>query len=145
TQAIIAGDLDNPASKASRMIASEKVSVRKPQKGTQPKLYYVGIEGDLLEPTRLSRQNTYAFAEQRDERHNSADFDPAVTREVYDVAHPAPWGWKIAAYLWTKSIASGVLLVAALILMLGSSRFSSSPLLTIVGPCIALGALAVTG
>jgi len=28
------------------------------------------------------------------------------------VPHPAPWGWKISTYLWTKSIAAGVLLVA---------------------------------
>src|SRR5260370_41466330 len=32
----------------------------------------------------------------------------ALARTVYDVAHPEqPWGWKVAAYLWTKSIAAG--------------------------------------
>lgn len=113
TQAIIAGDLDNPASKASRIVATEKVSVRKPHKGTEPKLYYKGIEGDLLEPTRLSRQNTYAFADQRDQRPVAEKFDSTATREVYDVAHPAPWGWKIATYLWTKSIAAGTMLMAS--------------------------------
>jgi len=142
TQAIIAGDLDNPNSKASRMVATEKVSVRKPEKGTDPKLYYVGIEGDLLQPSRLSRQNTYMFAEQRDNRPASAHFDPAATREVYDVAHPAPWGWKIAAYLWTKSIAAGILMAT---ILMGSPEFFPSSLLTVVGPCIALGALAATG
>lgn len=143
TQAIIAGDLDNPASKVSRIVATQKVSVRKPQKGTEPKLYYVGIEGDLLEPTRLSRQNTYAFAEQRDHRVKEKDSDPAVTREVYDVAHPAPWGWKIAAYLWTKSIAAGVMLVAgraATVLTFVQTDFNSN----IVLPIISLAALALT-
>jgi Fe-S-cluster-containing dehydrogenase component/formate-dependent nitrite reductase membrane component NrfD len=149
TQAIVAGDLDNPASKASRMVATEKVSVRKPQKGTQPKLYYVGIEGDLLEPTRLSRQNSYMFAEQRDDRPATANFDPAVTREVYDVAHPTPWGWKISTYLWTKSISAGVLLAVGLV----SSAFQragdlgaigSLRNLNIIGPAIALVALAIT-
>lgn len=143
TQAIIAGDLDNPASKVSRIVATQKVSVRKPQKGTEPKLYYVGIEGDLLEPARLSRQNTYAFAEQRDHRAKEESFDPAVTREVYDVAHPAPWGWKIAAYLWTKSIAAGVMLVAgqaATVLTFVQTNFNSN----IVLPIISLVALALT-
>ncbi len=142
TQAIIAGDLDSPASKISRIVATEKVSVRKPQKGTQPKLYYKDIEGDLLEPTRLSRQNTYVFAEQRDGRPTQQGFNPAVTREVYDVAHPAPWGWKIGAYLWTKSIAAGVMLVAAMCLAI--SPQSNLPILNIAAPLVALVFLAVT-
>src|SRR5437016_49487 len=139
TQAIIAGDLDDAGSKVSRIVATQKVSVRKPQKGTQPKLYYVGIEGDLLEPTRLSRQNTYAFAEQRDERPQEK-FNAAATREVYDVAHPAPWGWKIAAYLWTKSVAAGVLMVSAIL-----ATLTSPGPLAVIGPCIALVALILTG
>jgi formate-dependent nitrite reductase membrane component NrfD/NAD-dependent dihydropyrimidine dehydrogenase PreA subunit len=142
TQAIIAGDLDNPASRISHMVATEKVSVRKPQKGTKPKLYYKGIEGDLLEPTRLSRQNTYVFAEQRDDRASTTDFDPSLTREVYDVAHPAPWGWKIGAYLWTKSIAAGVMLIAALSLVLWPEL--NLPILNVAAPAVALAFLVLT-
>lgn len=141
TQAIMAGDLDSPGSNVSRIVATEKVSVRKPQKGTQPKLFYVGIEGDLLQPTRLSRQNTYASADQRDDRGIQTEFNPALTREVYDVAHPAPWGWKIAAYLWTKSIAAGALLVAAFLMALNGN---GGKLLNVVSPAIALFALAAT-
>ena len=140
TQAIIAGDLDDPASKVSRMIATEKVSVRKPQKGTQPKLFYVGVEGDVLQPTRLSRQPTYAWAERNHAGEKQREFNPTDTREVYDVAHPAAWGWKIAAYLWTKSMAAGVLLVAAILLALGSAE----KVLKVVSPILALGALVLT-
>ncbi|MGH7267682.1 MAG: NrfD/PsrC family molybdoenzyme membrane anchor subunit, partial [Candidatus Rokuibacteriota bacterium] len=33
---------------------------------------------------------------------------------VYDVPHePRPWGWRVSAYLWTKSVAAGAALVAA--------------------------------
>src|SRR5215469_6757610 len=142
TQAIIAGDLDNPASKASRIVATEKVSVRKPHKGTEPKLYYKGIEGDLLEPARLSRQNTYVFADQHDDRATEDNFDPSVTREVYDVSHPAPWGWKIAAYLWTKSVAAGVILVAAT--MVGRNGLLLGTMPSVVSPLIALAALGLT-
>lgn len=142
TQAIIAGDLDNPASKVSRMVATEKVSVRKPQKGTEPKLYYKGIEGDLLEPTRLTRQNTYVFADQRDDRPVAEHFDSSQTREVYDVAHPAPWGWKIAAYLWTKSISAGVMLVAAVLMAFRSESHVS--LLMVGAPVVALASLLLT-
>lgn len=141
TRAIMAGDLDDSASQVSRVVATQKVSVRKPQKGTQPKLYYVGIEGDLLEPTRLLRQNTHMFAERHDGHVSPGGFDPRATREVYDVAHPAPWGWKIAAYLWTKSISAGALLTAAVF----PGRFMKhSPLHLVLSPAVALIMLAVT-
>jgi Fe-S-cluster-containing dehydrogenase component/formate-dependent nitrite reductase membrane component NrfD len=146
TQAILAGDLDNPGSNVSRVVATQKVSVRKPQKGTQPKLFYVGIEGDLLEPTRLSREDTYLWADRRDrpaeKTNEGVDLAGALAREVYDVPHPAPWGWKIAAYLWTKAIAAGVLLVAAM--LLSFSGVTSTPLFNAVCPALALAGLAVT-
>jgi Fe-S-cluster-containing dehydrogenase component/formate-dependent nitrite reductase membrane component NrfD len=144
TQAILAGDLDDPASNVSRTVATQKVYVRKPHKGTQPKLFYVGIEGDLLEPGRLSRQNGYAFAEQHGQRASGPTFDPALTREVYDVAHPSTWGWKIAAYLWTKSIAAGVMLVAGAMLWMMSRHFGG-PIVSVASPLIALAALGLTG
>ena len=142
TQAILAGDLDEPSSNVSRAVATQKVSVRKPEKGTDPKLFYIGIEGDILHPNRLARQDGYVFAEQRDHRPKENGFDPNVTREVYDVAHPAPWGWKIGAYLWTKSIAAGVMLMAAAMLVLG---FFGEPVVNVAIPVIALVALAATG
>jgi Fe-S-cluster-containing dehydrogenase component/formate-dependent nitrite reductase membrane component NrfD len=147
TQAILAGDLDNPDSNVSRVVATQKVSVRKPGKGTQPKLYYVGIEGDLLEPTRISRKDTYFAADRRDRAtqataNDVSNLTGALAREVYDVPHPAPWGWKIAAYLWTKAIAAGLLLVAAILLSLGS--LASPTLFNIVCPALALVGLTVT-
>ncbi len=147
TQAILAGDLDNSGSNVSRVIATRKVSVRKPQKGTQPKLFYVGIEGDLLEPTRISRKDTYFAADRCDATAQATASDVsnlagALAREVYDVPHPAPWGWKIAAYLWTKAIAAGVLLVAAILLSFTGQ--TAMPLLNILCPIVALVGLAVT-
>lgn len=141
TQAILAGNLDDPGSNVSQAAATEKVVVRKPQKGTHPKVFYVGIEGALLDPSRLLRQNTYAWAEQRKDSITQAGFDSALTREIYDVAHLVPWGWKIAAYLWAKSIAAGVLLTAAILL---SRSRSPSRLFTVISPVIALCGLAAT-
>ena len=43
-RAIVAGDLDDSASEISRLINRFPVQVRKPEKGTKPKLYY--IDGD---------------------------------------------------------------------------------------------------
>ena len=42
--AIIAGDMENPKTEISQLLARQQVKVRKPEKGTQPNLFY--IDGD---------------------------------------------------------------------------------------------------
>ncbi|MBI3454166.1 MAG: 4Fe-4S dicluster domain-containing protein, partial [Candidatus Rokubacteria bacterium] len=49
-RAILAGDLDDPASEVARVIAREQVLVRKPEQGTRPKLFYVGADQAALTP-----------------------------------------------------------------------------------------------
>jgi formate-dependent nitrite reductase membrane component NrfD len=44
---------------------------------------------------------------------------PGAPRVAYDVNHPMPWGWKVSAYLWTKSIAAGAVGVAGALLLAG--------------------------
>jgi Fe-S-cluster-containing dehydrogenase component/formate-dependent nitrite reductase membrane component NrfD len=67
--AIIAGDLDDSHSEISRLVAREQVSVRKPEQGTAPKLFY--IEGDevTLTPTAAQFDKTYIFADLVTEQH----------------------------------------------------------------------------
>src|SRR5882672_8938969 len=66
--------------------------------------------------------------------------DGALSRPVYDVPHAVrPWGWRVSAYLWTKSIAAGALLVAALA---GSPWWGS--LRSTVAPAISLAFLLLT-
>ncbi len=40
-QAIIAGDMNDPNAEISRLLARHPVQVRKPEKGTKPKLFYI--------------------------------------------------------------------------------------------------------
>jgi len=149
TQAILSGDLDNPNSTISKRIAMEKVSVRKPEKGTKPKLFYAGVDGDLLSPTMMEPQSAHFWAEKDPGEDlyalkggNSERTTPGVAREVYDVPHMIPWGAKIASYLWAKSIAAGVLLVSALALNLGFEQ--DAPVLYVVSPVTALFFLVIT-
>jgi Fe-S-cluster-containing dehydrogenase component/formate-dependent nitrite reductase membrane component NrfD len=149
TQAIIAGDLDDPQSKPSRIIATQKVSVRKPYKGTQPKLFYVGIDGALLQPTMTEQSPTHFWADkdtnaQSEALHagDGAGHAPGTARVVYDVAHPAPWGMAVAAYLWTKSIAAGVLMLAAYLVAAGYEP--GGAIVRFIAPVIALVFTAVT-
>jgi len=67
---------------------------------------------------------------------------PGAAREVYDVPHATPWGNRIASYLWTKSIAAGVLLLAALSLHVGFEQ--DSALLNLFSPALALVFLVAT-
>jgi hypothetical protein len=37
----------------------------------------------------------------------------------YDVAHSIPWDWRVSLYTWTKGLAAGIYLLAALLVLLG--------------------------
>ena len=63
TQAILSGDLDDPNSTISKRVAMEKVAVRKPEKGTKPKLFYAGVDVDLLNPGMMEQQAGHFWAD----------------------------------------------------------------------------------
>jgi Fe-S-cluster-containing dehydrogenase component len=52
TQSIVAGDLDDPTSRISRLVARADVAVRSPEQHTNPKLFYKGADQASLDPTR---------------------------------------------------------------------------------------------
>ncbi len=129
-RAILTGDLDDPESEVSRVIAREHVSVRKPEQGTRPKLFYVGADHATLAPTLQEASPATLWGQSPGEplslialaggwqpaRPTRATPKPveALGRTVYDVSHePRPWGWRVGAYLWTKSVAAGAALAAA--------------------------------
>lgn len=53
--AIIAGDMNDPTSEISRILAREDVTVRKPEQGTAPKLFYIDGNDVALHPTATER------------------------------------------------------------------------------------------
>jgi formate-dependent nitrite reductase membrane component NrfD/NAD-dependent dihydropyrimidine dehydrogenase PreA subunit len=124
-QAIIAGDLDSPDTRIAALVSVNQVQVRKPEKGTGPKVFY--IEGDSASLTAGSapRGSAYMWAE-RPMHDATADFQSAppegAVRTTYDVAHKRPWGSLVSLYLWTKSLAAGPILVASLLMLLGYAR-----------------------
>jgi formate-dependent nitrite reductase membrane component NrfD len=62
----------------------------------------------------------------------------------YDVAHSIPWDWRVSLYTWTKGIASGVYLVACLLVLVGALGVNNAVWLWAT-PIISGGFLAVTG
>ena len=180
-EAILVGDLDDPTTRVAQIVATRKVDVRKPEKGTMPKVFYVDGEPRALVPGAASPAGGYLWADRgpgssvateevqagNGSRHEpggeygvdaarptrgpeppaawlGSDLPPpafaqamtaddypdaeffrgvwaglAPARTTYDVAHARPWGWKVSGYLWTKSIAAGAFLAAALAPWLG--------------------------
>src|SRR5690606_29904688 len=62
----------------------------------------------------------------------------------YDVAHRAPWDWRVSLYTWTKAIAAGVYLVAVLAALLGMLEWGWR-LVGWVAAVVAVLFLAITG
>lgn len=84
-KAIIAGDIDDPTSEIARLIGTEPVTVRKPEQGTKPKVFYLGVEDANLTPETQSLSRSYLWAEVRDDGYvNGIDhYNPNLTAEPY--------------------------------------------------------------
>jgi Fe-S-cluster-containing dehydrogenase component/formate-dependent nitrite reductase membrane component NrfD len=80
THAIIAGDMDDPRSEIARSLARGKLSVRRPEQGTAPKLYYVEGTDAALHPTAVGRApEAFLSAEVLDGGRRAAGSRPAGT------------------------------------------------------------------
>jgi len=102
------------------------VRVRKPEQGTQPKLYYIDGDESAIVPTAARHESIYMWSQR-----NAAVFgggaaytldSPLLQKDAlaaYDVSHARPWGWQVPAYCWTKSIGAGALAVPAIAMALG--------------------------
>jgi formate-dependent nitrite reductase membrane component NrfD len=158
-QAIVAGDLDDPGSSIARLVASQPVQVRKPEQGTEPKVFYLGADEAALTPAMQSHVDQYVFSQRASipvpgqpgrpaaligEKGNGLEpISPALARAVYDVAHPErPWGGKVAAYLWAKAVAAGALLIAGAGMLTGAA--SGNVLAGLIAPILAIAFLVLT-
>jgi Fe-S-cluster-containing dehydrogenase component/formate-dependent nitrite reductase membrane component NrfD len=123
-QAIICGDMDDPESELSRLLDRHPVQVRKPEKETKPKLFYIEADEASLVPTRAEADGPTMWSRGSYVETDGHMAPPrtalpvvsaeAAPRRAYDVRPRAPaWGLEVAAYTWTKSIAAGALLAAA--------------------------------
>jgi Fe-S-cluster-containing dehydrogenase component len=149
--AILVGDLNDPTSAVAAIVNREPVTVRRPEKGTRPGVFYKGAHEAALDPLAASPPagGLLAWATQ----------DPAGTAAAgqgnhpvssaqallsYDIGHYAPWGWRVSAYTWTKSLAAGALLVPWLLAVTGRLPWAS-PAARWAAPALALAFLGLTG
>lgn len=114
--AIVSGDLDDPTATISRMLAEQPSAVRAPEQGTLPKLHYVGADPVAIDPLAAASGEAYLTTEVPASARAKLGAlpDEAAAITVTDVAHPAPWGWRVSSYFLSKGIAAGAMMLAAL-------------------------------
>ena len=138
TECRIFGDLDDPSSEVAKIAMMESMSVRKPEKGTIPKVFYLGAEQSAIRPEVATRPFIYKEGQVLLRPLGSPTADPLDTgapRVDYDTPHLKAWGLDMALYLLTKGIATGTMLVSLLLPLVYGHR---SPLTMVAGPAISL-------
>jgi len=152
TQAILIGDLNDQSSYVAQIVNREPVNVRRPEKETLPKLFYKGAHQATLDPLAARRPEAglFMWSEQQQSSEQVVSGNPTFNNSSaaallsYDVAHSIPWDWRVSLYTWTKGIASGVYLVAALMVLFGFLRPDSAVWLWVT-PIVSGAFLALTG
>lgn len=123
THSIWVGDLDDPTSGISRLVATNQTAVRTPEQDTGPNVFYLGADQAVLDPLAAPVDDTYIWAKPDAHRLETAGDLPGNPRKgsrtTLNTAHPRPWGWKVVTYLWTKGLGAGALAIAGLAIVLG--------------------------
>lgn len=146
THAIISGDMDDPESEIAELLARQPVQVRKPEKGTEPKLFYIEADEASLSPGASSSEGSFMWSDPPPQGVDPTAWRAAVTRHLqeqaaYEMRHegakkvygaPEPhrgsWGKSVSGYLFTKSIASGAFMVFSALFVI-QPRFDVASLL----------------
>lgn len=144
THSIWVGDLDDPTSGISRLVATNQTQVRSPEQGTGPNVFYLGADRAVLDPLAAPVDDTYIWAKPDAQRTLVKDdvARDATTnaRTTLNTAHPRPWGWRVVTYLWTKGVGAGAMALAVLAhllgIELGGLGSATAPLLGMVGAAV---------
>src|SRR5262249_10450599 len=102
TECRIFGDLDDPASEVARIVQRDAYRVRRPEKNTARKIFYLAADESVI-PPEASVRPLFLKEGGVPLRPPGAPLpDPAATgapRVDYDVPHAKPWGVDMVLYL----------------------------------------------
>jgi Fe-S-cluster-containing dehydrogenase component len=147
--AIISGDLHDPNSPASRVLATVPGAVaRRTEQGTGPNVFYLGAHPASLEPGTAREEDMYLWSDRRLPKPPlPADEAPGLVRTdarvVLDIDHKIHWGWKVSAYLVTKGIAAGAALWAPFVALMPAATPAARTWLPELLSLVFLGATTV--
>ena len=115
TECRIFGDLDDPASEVAQIAAREFTSVRKPEKKTIPKVFYIGAEESVIRPEASTRPFLYKEGQVLllEHHYQFGGLATWFTRKgghIFDISlHGFPVGMiKSCRKYWTKEIADSI-------------------------------------
>jgi len=77
-QAIISGDMHDPSSEISMLLSREQVITRKPEKATNPNLFYINGDEASLRPSASGRSDNYIWNSQTSGVGHFAKFAEAI-------------------------------------------------------------------
>jgi Fe-S-cluster-containing dehydrogenase component/formate-dependent nitrite reductase membrane component NrfD len=143
TECRIFGDLEDASSEVARIVHAAGVTTRKPEKGTMPHVYYIGAEQSAIQPEIAARpfyfkEGSVSLRPLGSPEPDQAD--PGAPRVDYDAPHAKAWGLDMVVYLLTKGIATGSMLLCAILWLLGNR----DTLTTIAAPAMALLMVTIT-
>ncbi|MCA9322217.1 MAG: 4Fe-4S dicluster domain-containing protein [Planctomycetes bacterium] len=123
-QAIVAGDADDPETKIASLIANETTSQRKPEKETKPRVWYIDALDDALIPGRAGEPTSWLWSDRSQPRPELPPGyePPADLVTTLNVDHAPVWGWHVWAYLVTKNLSAGTMMLAPFLAVLGIAR-----------------------
>ncbi len=122
TECRIFGDMDDPTTEVAQIVQREAFTVRKPEKGTGPKVFYLSADDSIIQPEIASRPFMFKEGGVHLRPLGSKEPDPQSPgdpRVDYDVPHKKAWGIDLVLYLLTKGISTGALFLGAILWLMG--------------------------
>ena len=122
TECRIFGDLDDETTEIAQIVQRQPFTVRKPEKGTGPKIFYLGADYSIIQPEIAARPFMFREGQVHLRPLGATDPDPTNTgdpRVDYDVPHKKAWGIDLVLYLLTKGISTGAMFLSALFFAFG--------------------------
>ena len=107
------------------------------EKGTGPKIFYLGAEESVIRPEAAARPLYFKEGQVHLRPVGAPDEDPSSPgdpRVDYDTPHKKPWGIDMVLYLFMKAVSTGVMLLGSLLWLAGDR----SSLVTLAAPILSL-------
>jgi len=136
TECRIFGDLDDPTSEVAQIVQRESFMVRKPEKGTGPKIFYIGADESTIRPEIAARPFMFKEGQVHLRPLGAPEPDPTRPgdpRVDYDSPHKKAWGIDLVLYLLAKGVSTGAMFLSAWLWLSGDR----TPLAGFVGPLVA--------
>ncbi len=82
-QAIISGDMENPDTEISQLLAQQNTMVRKPEKGTSPNVFYINSDEVMLTPSATAKTEETMWSAQSNGVGHYAKYAESLSKKSY--------------------------------------------------------------